>query len=1244
MRRQRAYLGYGESHKLIRRKLILNLKVADSQTHSTLTAFGIATMKVSSYHRSESSECTEGTRSPFITEDESMMTYYTDESVAKRQNKKLTYDTFVPMQSDESRSDRSHREGKTGSREGWRREGLSIDTHMPNQTQDGVLDDDVDTNRDDTLSPGMVASEDIRNKRRQRLARMVGNNKTEPTNMEATVDVPPPEPVTRTESPTKPTRRSTTPRVETPTSRRHAESPSMLSRQSRHSDRQIGAFEAYSSPPRIASPNHRHQGHYDRQDHDDYERHGPYVQEQHTPPHIHLTEPNHEPEPRYEEGPISPGSRHRRQHTSPHIRYTEPNQETGPRYEGGPISPSASHRRQHTSPHIHPTKPNQEIEARYDEGQISPSPRHRQRKNPSPVKKRRHQRDGSGSYDMRLESPHYPRTQHQDHFLPDEKPPRSLQQTQLLSSQEYPRTKDHAQFLPPAEPPRAHPPRTREGHPREDDRAQSSMVFASRQPSGQRETHVQRNDPRYSGLTHPNMPEEYQYRIQSSHQTVMSGAPLAPYDRDDDIREPVYDENRLSPLFEERSYVSQGSKRVFATGGGGCQAFPTGGGGCQAFQCQSVITRIWTCGAMVDVDDSEPRYNRFEVFAEESVTAFSMGINDIKEKVAFGHSKPNNNPLLKLNEDMDNGNIQPVKHHERKDSSGRFSFLSTAHDSNIAEAFEAFSDEVKNVKAKATEANNVFSQVMNRNFNLNSIQVDGTSIDFRSFGGDDDSESSDGEHDIQETSKVTAHQQTRDENTSEAPKTGIYASVVKSRNRREMLLKLQKERSKNGPGSTSPRETEDLANDTELLRQIYRSLHQSIHPEPEKLETFMDAIDVKETSSVVIEEIQGKLDESQSREEKEEFRDDSFDSFHSFGQKSGPEVQSLTNNETMSLSGMISMVENKPAIHPNPFDDNLSITKEESSENVIEAESGPAIEAEEESESELENEAVQKPETETVWESPGTWDIDSVAESHEIGINFDVDVDADANVDVDADANVDVDGNKTIDDADRSMSDADIEAELSQTLDDDTVDSSEAQFADGIEGYDGPTDEEILAELMGEVDEKEEPDFVKSIFDADEGDSESEDDQTEADEPTAHHKDSIDVETMIKAETLPTTSRLDRISEKESAEPVIKSVAVSSDKKSSLDEESPQLTMDQLKLRAFMITFFLYISGILGFVFERISDHYSNSPDVVDPAAAVGEGPLAANVMMDEIQDPINSAWTRELQGTLRANQNGRGN
>jgi hypothetical protein len=746
------------------------------------------------------------------------------------------------------------------------------------------------------------------------------------------------------------------------------------------------------------------------------------------------------------------------------------------------------------------------------------------------------------------------------------------------------------------------------------------MVFASRQPSGPSQTHVQRTDPRYGGLTHPNMPQEYQYRIQSSHQTVMSSAPLAPYDRDDDIREPVYDENRLSPLFEERSYVSQGSKRVFATGGGGCQAF----------QCQSVITRIWTCGAMVDVDDSEPRHNRFEVFAEESVTAFSMGINDIKEKVAFGHSKPNNNPLLKLNEDMDNRNIQPVKHRERKDSSGRFSFLSKAHDSNIAEAFEAFSDEVKNVQAKATEANNVFSQAMNRNFNINSIQVDGTSIDFRSFGGEDDSEPFDGEHDIQETSQVTVDQQTREENTSEAAKTGIYASVVKSRNRREMLLKLQKERSKNGPGSTSPRETEDLANDTERLRQIYRSLHQSIHPEPEKLETFMDAIDVKETSSVIIEEIQETLDKSQSREEKEELRDDSFDSFHSFGQKSGNEVQSLTNNETMSLSGMISMVEKKPAIHQNPFDENLSITKEESSENVIEAESGPAIEAEKESESELENEAVQKPETETVWESPGTWDIDSVT---------------------DADANVGVDVNKTIDDVDRNMSDAEIEAELSQTLDDDTVDSSEVQFTDGIEGYDGPTDEEILAELMGEVDKKEEPDFVKSIFDADEGDSESEDDQTEADgessEPTAHQKDSIDGETMIKAETLPTTSRLDIISEKESAEPVIKSVAVSSDKKSSLDEESPQLpqlTMDQLKLRAFMICFFLYISGILGFVFERISDHYSNPPDVADPAAAVGEGPLAASAMMDEMQDPINSAWTRELQGTLRANQNGGGN
>jgi hypothetical protein len=1258
--RQRAYLRYGESHKLIRRNLIFNLEIADSQTHSISTACKIATMKVSSYQRSESSECREGTSSPFITEDESMMTYYTDESVAKRQNKKLTYDTFIPMQSDESRSDRSHRDGQGASREGWRREGLSIDTHMPNQTQDVVLDDDVDVDvdasRDDTLSPGMMASEDIRNKRRQRLARMVTNNKTESTNMEATVDV---------HSPTKPTRRSTTPRVETPTSKRHTESPSMLSRQSRQSDRQIGAFEAYSSPPRMASPNHRHQGHYDQQDYDDYEGHDPFAQKQHTSPHIHLSEPNHEPEPRYEEGPITSGSRHRRQHTSPHIRSTDQNHEPEPRYEEGPISTSTRHRRQHTSPHIHPTEPNQEIEA--------PSPRHRQRT--SPIKKRRPQRDSSGAYDMLLESPHYPRTQHQNHFLADEKPPRSLHQTQLLSSEEYPRTKDRAQFPPPAEPPRAHPPRTHEGHPREDDRAQTSMVLASRQPSGPRETHVQRNDPRYSGLTHPNMPQDYQYRIQSSHQMVMSGAPLAPYDRDDEIREPVYDENRLSPLFEERSYVSQGSKRVYANGGGGCQAF----------QCQSVITRIWSCGAMIDVDDSEPRHNRFEMFAEESVTAFSMGINDIKEKVAFGHSKPNNNPHLKLNEDMDNGNIQPVKHQERNESSRRFSFLSTAHDNNIAEAFEAFSDEVKNVKAKATEANNVFSEVMNRNFNLGSIPVDGTAIDFHSFGGDDDTEPSDGDYGMNETSQVTVHQQTREENTSVAPKTGIYASVVKSRNRREMLLKLQKERSKNGAGSTSPRETEEGANDTELLRQVYRSLHQSIHPEPKKLETFMDAIDVKETSSVVIEEIQETLDESQSREEKEEFRNDSFDSFHSFGPESGPEVQSLTNNETMSLSGMISMVENKPAIHQNPFDDNLSITKEESSENVAEAESGPVIEAEEESESgpaieaeeewefgqgieaeeesetEPENEAVQKPETETVWESPGSWDIDSVAESHEIGINFDVDVDAGGNVDVDgndvdvdadanvnADANVDVDGNKIIDDGDRSSSDAEIEAELSQTLDDDTVELSETQFTDGIEGadYDGPTDAEILAELMGEADKKEEPDFVKSIFDDDEGDSESENDQAEADgessEPTAHHKASIDSETMIKAETLPATSQLDRISEKESTEPVIKSVSVSSDKKSSVDEESPQLTMDQLKLRAFMIIVFLYVSGILGFVFERISDHYSNPTDVMD--AAAGEGPLAASVMMDEIQDPINSAWTRELQGTLRENQYGGGN
>lgn len=1250
-----------------------------------------------------------------------MMTYYTDESVAKRQNKKLTYDTFVAMQSSESRSDR---EGRSSSHGSWRRGGLSIDTNVVNRETNTQADDRDDVaveTRKETLSPGMGTSEEIRNKRRQRLARMALNkdNMPEPT----TATSPATSPLIKKTASMEAERRQyhiespmkeaaviqeetlSSPYFETSTvSKRHTESPLIVSptRQSnKHSTTpcQSGAFTSYPSPERVVSPHSYRQDDVFAEDSDDtaygedtvYEEerqtetryqddgdHGPvsarrlyeptsnnlivgeerreeaesrydgpvipsgdrYIR-QHTSANFHSTEAaDSEVETRYKKSAVSPTSRnHRRHRSSPQV-YPPRDSVAGTmdvRYEG-PGSPSRRHRRQHSSKFSHQREPTTPENTRYDESPVSPSRRQAQRNNRSPTKTRRHQQNGS--HDMRRESPLDPRLHSHDQFFPEEQVPRSRPpQPQLLSSRDYVRSQDQLQAGSRGNVLSRAPHHPRNGR-QQDNRAPDSMsmvVAASRQQYGPRDALLKRYGSRHNVPTPPNMTQQLHYQVQSTRHTIMSGSPMTVYDGDDDIREPTNGESRMSPMFEERSYVSQGSKRVVGN---------NGNAGCQAFQCQSVITKIWACGTMNDVLDSEPRQNRFEVFAEESVTAFSVGINDLTEKVAFVGSQMPTSPLSMLNEDKDEEEddkniVQPVANRDKTDTAGHFSFLATAHDNaNIAEAFEAFTDEVKNVKSKATEANNAISKIVNRNFDMNRLQTEGTSIHLRLFDGDGDSEPSTDAEDMKAAEELTTKAYAK------PTKGGLYASVVQSKNRSDMFANLQKERTKTvaGCNPTSPKES---TNDTEQLRQIYRSLHQSIHAEPEKLETFVDA---KETNEVVIEEL-FESDESSQSQDAESKRDDSFD--YSLGQRSDPGVQNLTNNETMSLSGMISMIEASKGVLQKVFDTDPVSTKEETVEDEMDQEpkSEPIIEEEDEdSKNEVTMATMEKPETETVWESAGTWDIaHSVAESHEVGINFEEAFASEIKTKADTDVCTKPEFDKRSrtsritlmsDDEENSSSDAEIEAELSQLDDESVMSSPEERLNRIMEGYDGPTDEQILAELMGEVEDKEESDFVKSIFNAE---SEDDDDQTDIGGETPTQKEDeafqIDHETVIKA----ASSLLESMSEKKVMKPAIEETKVPSESKrmtssteamsSEADDESqaPTLTREQVKFRAFWITVFLYISGILGFVFERIADHYSDPAPSTDSPPDI---PLVASAVMDELQDA-----TRELQGTLQGSQ-----
>eukprot|EP00980_Cylindrotheca_fusiformis_P007599 scaffold1586_cov88-Cylindrotheca_fusiformis.AAC.3 len=1286
--------------------------VSSSYPRSSSSSADSSSSVVEYYTNNSSTE--RSSSSPFhhhhhhLSENESMMTYYTDESVAMRQNKRLTYDTFVPMQSSTTTTTTSDEENRSDREEqgSWRRDNLSIDTnHAPPPTmtsyspqqQDVDVRDETDEveyyrqqqeqKEESTLSPGLKTSEDIRSKRRQRLARMAAmnnnNNKKgeqEQVGGERTTTMMMDESPTKLSRTTKPAVLSS-PFMESSVgniiSSNREESPSPFNfstRENNNNNKRVGgggsssnpinggggrAFETYSSPAshhRMMTSPSSNRSHYsyqdenvfanDSRDDDDDEQ-----QQQEEERHSSSLFPNPEAEARYKQSLIaaaaSSSNYQRNEDDDPHDDDAH-----GETIMDTPISPRRNHHPHHddeddVSDSEDVVVADSDAEAEYDESTTtSPRPQQQQQRihhhptpgigeqqqnlgvlglrqerdlaettppPPAPPMRRQHYNTSEPSHvvmeahqhqyeEKRPISPNYhpPRQQQQQQQQRDAPPPPPpsynnnirhennphgpmmfqeppmmfqeppiFQEPPMFQEQLFSDDMFHRNRRPPPPPSPQLPPGSND-YVRNRDLGLNfgrgniprgaplppppAMLMSNLPPYGPNDVFLQqRHGPTYNMPPPQHFEHNNNNRMQPSRRNMMSGvAALAPSRIGEQVR-------RQPPVYEERSCISQGSNRAVNNNN-------NTNGGCQAFQCQSVITRIWACGAMKDVIDSEPT-KRFEVFAGESVTAFSMGINDLSERV--GYTKPRQ-AIEDVTDNVDEENsIQSETKEEEKPSAGNFSFLPAApNTAHITDAFEAFSEEVKNVTTQAAKANDAISEVMNRNFNIGIAQNGVDLGQLSSVDEESDSASNSGPAAAPEKSPE-AH---KPNNVAyETPQNGLYASIAKGKRRRDMFLKkIQKDRTKNDPDTkpTSPRESvpETSASATEQLREIYRNLQQSIQPESSNPEPLKDSAEAEEV------DLMG--------EDKRSSKDSSDPNISLDRQASNnPDARCLTNNETMSLSGMMSMME-KQSFPQLSLEDSLPTTKEES-EDAIEAESDTAPD----SRTKPNAESKEQPETETVWERelPSNSDNDTSAESfdyNDLGMNVVNKVAA------------------TLEPV--CSTDAEIEAELTN-FDDHSV-MSLSDDNGKYDDYDGPTDSEILAELMGEIDDEEEPDIVKSIFD-DGSDSEDDEDAKfssiqqnetfEIDETAIHAASSL-LESLSKPEPVPPKKMSSKPKHLSSS-----SVAVSRKNERNKqtttnhgngDSEAspPPLTVEQLKFRAFMITVFLYFSGILGFVFEKI--------------------------------------------------------
>mmetsp|Transcript_15303 Transcript_15303/g.37640 ORF Transcript_15303/g.37640 Transcript_15303/m.37640 type:complete len:600 (-) Transcript_15303:219-2018(-) len=356
-----------------------------------------------------------------------------------------------------------------------------------------------------------------------------------------------------------------------------------------------------------------------------------------------------------------------------------------------------------------------------------------------------------------------------------------------------------------------------------------------------------------------------------------------------------------------------------------------------------------------------------------------------------------------------------------------------------------------------------------------------------------------------------------------SPSNGIYASVVKDMNRKQQLKKLRKERQKQDAAApTKDEETEEFATGTDQLRDVYKQLFDTMNS-PKNPIYLENSLQANKKSSVVIEELGAKQTGMDGETVFHSFDKDAVSGKESKPKKSEaiavkeepkPQTPPVAEKEKAVVSGILSALENTLAQMMLP--DSLSQANVE--ESVIGSIGGENESADEQSAlasildvNEEETAAVPatpKLETEKVEVEPAkvsnqvvtdllqktqeqkALEIEKLVQetkehkAMEIAKVLQKTQEQKATESDDVKATVSITDTYTIEEV-KTMTDEDIEAELARMVDDDSVVSSGGGPA-APASYDGPTDNEILAELMGDIVENYDDDGqdnLKSMFD-----------------------------------------------------------------------------------------------------------------------------------------------------------------
>jgi hypothetical protein len=340
----------------------------------------------------------------------------------------------------------------------------------------------------------------------------------------------------------------------------------------------------------------------------------------------------------------------------------------------------------------------------------------------------------------------------------------------------------------------------------------------------------------------------------------------------------------------------QNTRFIRGADGGSCTSYTT--------QCTSFVTKVWSsCGAMHGYQtESTNTYMQFEMIAEQSVsTIFKSGKQGNRELPdAFQHARAlaahqernqykldfDDSSVLSPAEVDDNGSILSYGEvqYNRTDEAAYDDGTHTGFGLNVNGALNALSTEFRNFAQSTKAGTNAFAKVMNSGFHGNDAKNNTVANDannlfdsmqkfyephhrpyandspsgaFSHYGDDDDVLANPSVKSMDDQSEASTHvfdlppspingptSPTSTELNTQPPTspTSIYSSVVKSTNRREMMMDLQRRRMKGGTKpEPEPETTRNLAaalrrksaEETAHLRRLYLSLRDKIHEDEE---------------------------------------------------------------------------------------------------------------------------------------------------------------------------------------------------------------------------------------------------------------------------------------------------------------------------------------------------------------------------------------------------------------------------